>query len=103
MKPPDHNTHWSEFTTQYLPGDLVQTEHGPAVIQEAKSNPNGDSYSVWPLPGWKWLPWVSHVTGENIGWLPVKHAWYDNDELTLIEAGPASKRRPGSVWVVNVG
>lgn len=80
------SSRWSEHQTKYLPGDLVQTEFGPAIVTKAEYCQR-DTYSVWPLPGWKWRrePW---------GWSPAKSAWYENEELTLIEAGAASKLRP---------
>jgi len=74
---------WEKYQTKYLPGDFVQTEFGPAIISEVSES---GSYSIWPLPGWKWRR-------ERWGWSPVKRAWYDDDELTLIERGAASKAR----------
>ena len=84
---------WSEYATRYLPGDLVETEFGLVIIAEAHQTQGEDNYSVWPLPGWKWRR-------ESWGWSPVKIAWYRNDELSLIEAGPASKRRPKTANVL---
>jgi hypothetical protein len=75
---------WDKYQTKYLPGDLVRTEFGKAIIREASSN---GSYSVWPLPGWKWRR-------ETWGWSPVKLAWYDDDELKIIKWGAAHYLRP---------
>lgn len=77
---------WSDFITKYLPGDLVQTEFGPAIITEGYSS-QGDHYAVWPLPGWKWKR-------DKFCLESAKLAWYTNEELSLIERGPASIRRP---------
>lgn len=77
---------WDQHATKYLPGDLVRTEFGPAIIREASA---GDRYSVWPLPGWEWRR-------EEWGWSPVKWAWYSLDELELIEWGPAHAIREKS-------
>ena len=82
--PPSHK--WEDLKTRYLPGDLVETKFGLAVIREATGS-NGERYSIWPLPGWKWLK-------HSWGWEPVVYAWYGPSELKLIEAGPASRRRP---------
>ncbi len=78
---------WSQYQTKYLPGDLVETEFGKAIITEAKQTQGTDAYAVWPLPEWKWRR-------ESWGWSPVKYAWYPLDELKLLEKGPASKLRP---------
>jgi hypothetical protein len=87
--PEPQSDQWTECKTKYLPGDFVETEYGPAVIREAKQNAGIDKYAVWPLPEWRWKkePW---------GWSPVKHAWYSQDELKLIEEGHASKLRPNA-------
>jgi len=81
---------WSDYATRYLPGDLVETEFGPVIIAEAHQTQGEDNYSVWPLPGWKWRR-------ESWGWSPVKIAWYHNADLSLIEAGPATKQRPNDL------
>ena len=82
-QPPASDT-WDKYQTKYLPGDLVRTEFGKAIIREASGT---GSYSVWPLPGWKWRR-------ETWGWTPVKWAWYDDDELKIIKWGAAHYLRP---------
>ena len=78
---------WSDYQTELLPGDLVETEFGRAVITEAHQSQGADTYAVWHLPGWKWRR-------ELWGWSPAKVAWYSLDELRLLEKGTASNFRP---------
>ncbi len=70
---------WEKYKTKYLTGDMVKTEFGPAIIREVSDN---ETYSVWPLPGWKWKR-------ESWGWSPVKLAWYSESELKIIKWGIA--------------
>lgn len=79
-------TTWDEFTTQFLPGDLVETEFGQAIIVDAQSGYEREAYSVWMIPGWEWKR-------ETWGFTPAKRAWYEANELRLIEHGAASKMR----------
>lgn len=96
---PRPGTQWSEIDdTTYLPGDLVKTEFGLAIIREAHKTQGRDTYAVWNLPGWEWKPvWRKTESGENrtqeapLFWDSPKGAWYDLAELDLVEYGHASK------------
>lgn len=98
---PRPGTQWSDIDdTTYLPGDLVRTEFGLAIIEEAKKSQGRDTYAAWVLPGWNWKPkWVKSATQEErdqeppLLWDCPKSAWYDLRELELVEWGHASKIR----------
>lgn len=98
---PRPGTQWSDIDdTTYLPGDLVRTEFGLAVISEADKTQGRDTYSVWNLPGWEWKPvWEKSATQEErdqtppLLWHSPKESWYDLSELELVEWGHASKHR----------
>lgn len=89
MKEPDPTT-WDDFKTRLLPGDLVKTEHGLAIICEAQGDEFGASYSVWNMPGWKWK---SECGGAVM--TPARDAWYCEREVELVKCGPASLIRLG--------
>lgn len=98
---PRPGTQWSDIDdTTYLPGDLVRTEFGLAIICDAHKTQGRDTYSVWVLPGWEWKPiWRKDENGQNrdqespLFWDCPKGAWYDLHELELVEWGHASKHR----------
>jgi hypothetical protein len=98
---PRPGTQWSDIEdTLYLPGDLVRTKFGPALIREAHKTQGRDRYAVWVLPGWEWKPvWRKTESGEDrtqeppLMWDSPKGAWYDTTELELVELGHASKIR----------
>lgn len=86
-KTPRPGTQWSDIDdTQYLPGDMVRTSFGPAIIREAHKTQGRDTYAVWHLPGW------THKE-TRLGWDSPKGSWYDPTELELVEYGAASKIR----------
>ena len=85
--------------TKYIPGDVVKTKWGNAVILQ--SNPEYDhvnmrepewheippdwpcSYSVEHLPGY-----IERIWEVGIGHGP-KHAWYDKSELEMVAPSAA--------------
>jgi hypothetical protein len=78
---------WSQETTILLPGDVVSTQHGLAIITQAERREDLDAYAVWHLPG---AQAVSPAPGVTI---PPRSAWYGFNELTRIGPGFASTCR----------
>lgn len=75
---------WTNQTTVFLPGDMVNTEHGLAIITQAERRDGLDAYAVWHLPG---AQAVSPVPGVSI---PPRSAWFNASEVQLVQFGHAS-------------
>jgi hypothetical protein len=78
---------WKDHGTTFLPGDLVETKFGKAIISTAEIvQGEFESYSVWLFPG---APWAKL----SFSWIPPHTHWYGLHELRLIEKGHASVAR----------
>ena len=82
--------------TKYIPGDVVKTKWGRAIIMEANENRNGSiiSWRDGSETGWGRYS-VSHMPGhidriwENGVGLGPTVAWYDESELEMVAPSAA--------------
>ena len=83
------HTHWDEYTSKYLPGDLVRSRYGLGIIREHRETQGNSFYALWPVPPDDWRP-AYEGRDDGINYFPTKSAWYGPEELTLVSEGFAS-------------